>query len=299
MSGHMALLKQLQPGERKAGSAFFKPITTEHSGRQGGMETDEVKLGAMGSGVKLIRPTPTIRLNDAELRLSPGSPQTVPLSGNTVTGFTVPDMDPSDEVRAIFERGSMVKNDSLEAQPVNLPGGRESPSTRRDSINQLQRLQQHNRVPRLGGKVLLALSFSLYNLSHLLSLSLLPFPLSPLLPSPLSLSLPISLPLIPLPSVFPLSPPSPSPPPLPLSLSSLPQFISSLKPSEDLLHDGKKFTFRVTILQATGIPRDFTDVFVQFRFLHGGDEAFSTEPLKNENQDLALGFYHMQNVRSV
>ena len=34
------------------------------------------------------------------------------------------------------------------------------------------------------------------------------------------------------------------------------------------------------------------------RFLNGSDEAFSTEPLKNENEDLALGFYHMQNVRS-
>ena len=33
------------------------------------------------------------------------------------------------------------------------------------------------------------------------------------------------------------------------------------------------------------------------RFLTGNGEAFSTEPLKNENQDLALGFYHMQNVR--
>ena len=32
------------------------------------------------------------------------------------------------------------------------------------------------------------------------------------------------------------------------------------------------------------------------RFLNGGDQAFSTEPLKNDNQDLALGFYHMQNV---
>ena len=83
-------------------------------------------------------------------------------------------------------------------------------------------------------------------------------------------------------------PPSPPPPP---------QFVSTLKPSRDLLTEGKRFTFRVTILQATGIPRDFTDVFVQFRFLNGGDEAFSTEPLKNENQDLALGFYHMQNVR--
>ena len=83
----------------------------------------------------------------------------------------------------------------------------------------------------------------------------------------------------------------PLPPPPP------PQFVSTLKPSRDLLTEGKRFTFRVTILQATGIPRDFTDVFVQFRFLNGGDEAFSTEPLKNENQDLALGFYHMQNVR--
>ena len=36
--------------------------------------------------------------------------------------------------------------------------------------------------------------------------------------------------------------------------------------------------------------------FFIVRFLNGGDEAFSTEPLKNENQDLALGFYHMQNV---
>ena len=30
--------------------------------------------------------------------------------------------------------------------------------------------------------------------------------------------------------------------------------------------------------------------------MNGANEAFSTEPLKNENQDLALGFYHMKNV---
>ena len=77
---------------------------------------------------------------------------------------------------------------------------------------------------------------------------------------------------------------------------SPPQFISTLKPSRELLREGRKFTFRITILQATGIPRDFTDIFLQFRFLNGGDEAFSTVSLKNENQDLALGFYHMQNV---
>ena len=79
----------------------------------------------------------------------------------------------------------------------------------------------------------------------------------------------------------------------------LSQFISTLKPLRELLKNGRKFTFRVTILQATGIPRDFTDIFLQFRFLNGGDEAFSTVSLKNENQDLALGFYHMQNVSDV
>jgi kinesin family protein 1 len=92
--------------------------------------------------------------------------------------------------------------------------------------------------------------------------------------------------------------------------------VSTLTPSKEHFVEGKKFYFRVTILQATGIPRDFTNVFVQFkyalypasflncisnkvlmsRFLNGANEAFSTEPLKNENQDLALGFYHMKNV---
>ena len=138
--------------------------------------------------------------------------------------------------------------------------------------------------------------------------SLLPLP--PSLPNSFPLSLPPSppsppslLPSLPLLSLY-LFLPSFSLPFFPLTFLPLSfppflseQFISTLKPSKDLLNQGKKFTFRVTILQATGIPRDFTDVFVQFRFLNGGDEAFSTEPLKNENQDLALGFYHMQNVR--
>ncbi len=35
------------------------------------------------------------------------------------------------------------------------------------------------------------------------------------------------------------------------------------------------------------------------RFLTGNAEAYSTEPLKNENEELALGFYHMQNVREL
>ena len=101
---------------------------------------------------KLVKPTPTIRVNDAELRLSPGSPQWVSPYGNTtsVTSLKDPVVDPSDEVRAILEH-RLEKMDSLD-QPQSHPE-RDSPSTRKDSINQLQRLQQHNRVPRLGGKV--------------------------------------------------------------------------------------------------------------------------------------------------
>ena len=44
------------------------------------------------------------------------------------------------------------------------------------------------------------------------------------------------------------------------------QFVSTLTPSKEHFVEGKKFYFRVTILQATGIPRDFTNVFVQFKY---------------------------------
>ena len=71
--------------------------------------------------------------------------------------------------------------------------------------------------------------------------------------------------------------------------------------------------FRVTIIQATGIPREYADVFVQYRsvscslsrtslndllcrFNLKNDMIFSTEPLHNDHQELALGFYHMTNV---
>lgn len=33
-----------------------------------------------------------------------------------------------------------------------------------------------------------------------------------------------------------------------------------------------------------------------FSFLHRHDEAFSTEPLKNNGRGSPLGFYHVQNV---
>ncbi|KAI1890835.1 hypothetical protein AGOR_G00157700 [Albula goreensis] len=62
------------------------------------------------------------------------------------------------------------------------------------------------------------------------------------------------------------------------------------------LEVGKTFTFRVTVLQASGILPDYADIFCQFNFLHGHDEAFSTEPLKNSGKGSPLGFYHVQNI---
>ncbi|XP_069466094.1 kinesin-like protein KIF1B isoform X22 [Ambystoma mexicanum] len=64
----------------------------------------------------------------------------------------------------------------------------------------------------------------------------------------------------------------------------------------DLLKLGSIFTFRVTVLQASGILPEYADIFCQFNFLHRHDEAFSTEPLKNNGRGAPLGFYHVQNV---
>ncbi|KAM8754843.1 kinesin-like protein KIF1B isoform 5-T5 [Acanthopagrus schlegelii] len=62
------------------------------------------------------------------------------------------------------------------------------------------------------------------------------------------------------------------------------------------LEVGSIFTFRVTVLQASGIPPEYADIFCQFNFLHRHDEAFSTEPLKNTGKGSPLGFYHVQNI---
>ncbi|XP_039611556.1 kinesin-like protein KIF1B isoform X5 [Polypterus senegalus] len=64
----------------------------------------------------------------------------------------------------------------------------------------------------------------------------------------------------------------------------------------DHLEVGTIFTFRVTVLQASGIAPEYADIFCQFNFLHRHDEAFSTEPLKNTGRGSPLGFYHVQNV---
>ncbi|XP_008317007.1 kinesin-like protein KIF1B isoform X3 [Cynoglossus semilaevis] len=62
------------------------------------------------------------------------------------------------------------------------------------------------------------------------------------------------------------------------------------------LEIGSVFTFRVTVLQASGVPPEYADIFCQFNFLHRHDEAFSTEPLKNSGKGAPLGFYHVQNI---
>ncbi|XP_053706341.1 kinesin-like protein KIF1B isoform X12 [Synchiropus splendidus] len=62
------------------------------------------------------------------------------------------------------------------------------------------------------------------------------------------------------------------------------------------LEVGSIFTFRVTVLQTTGIPPEYADIFCQFNFLHRHDEAFSTEPLKNTGKGTPLAFYHVQNI---
>ncbi|XP_060708382.1 kinesin-like protein KIF1B isoform X1 [Hemiscyllium ocellatum] len=75
-----------------------------------------------------------------------------------------------------------------------------------------------------------------------------------------------------------------------LSLGEIPDSIG------EHLKVGSVFTFRVTVLQASGIPPEYADIFCQFNFLHRHDEAFSTEPLKNSGRGTPLGFYHVQNV---
>jgi len=57
---------------------------------------------------------------------------------------------------------------------------------------------------------------------------------------------------------------------------------------------GKEFTFRIIILEVSGISSDYFDIFCQFNFMHRNDEAFSTEPLQNSGKDPPLGFFHIQ-----
>jgi hypothetical protein len=73
---------------------------------------------------------------------------------------------------------------------------------------------------------------------------------------------------------------------------------SSISANEFLEKLGSEYQFRVTVLEASQISSDYADIFCQFNFLHQHEEAYSTEPLKNQGKPgPPLGFFHVQNVR--
>jgi kinesin family protein 1 len=72
----------------------------------------------------------------------------------------------------------------------------------------------------------------------------------------------------------------------------------SIPAKEFLKQLGVEYQFRVTVLEASQISSDYADIFCQFNFLHQHEEAYSTEPLKNQGKPgPPLGFFHVQNVR--
>ncbi|XP_038061971.1 kinesin-like protein KIF1A isoform X8 [Patiria miniata] len=68
-------------------------------------------------------------------------------------------------------------------------------------------------------------------------------------------------------------------------------------PENESLKLGSTFTFRVTVLQASGISTEYSDIFCQFNLLHGR-EAFVTQPVQNKVQGggAPLGFYFVQSI---
>ena len=158
-TGHKLLTQHLgkHPSGVQLEQAYFKPILAS--------ETDESKLESEKQGsasaygtelttTKLHRPT--IYVNDTEMKLSPMSPPTTAMGGGAPQ-VDFPDFpDPAEEVRRILAS-------KMDVEPGGLRPGAESasssrcssagPRSRRDSINQLQKLQLNSKVPKLGGKV--------------------------------------------------------------------------------------------------------------------------------------------------
>ena len=157
-TGHKLLTQHLgkHPSGVQLQQAYFKPILMS--------ETDESKLeserqgSASTYGAELTtakQHRPTIYVNDTEMKLSPMSPPTATGGGVPQVGF--PEFpDPAEEVRRILAS-------KLDVEPGGLRPGAGSASSsrcssaglrsRRDSINQLQKLQLNSKVPKLGGKV--------------------------------------------------------------------------------------------------------------------------------------------------
>eukprot|EP00118_Oscarella_pearsei_P002995 m.12536 g.12536 ORF g.12536 m.12536 type:complete len:1608 (+) comp24116_c0_seq1:37-4860(+) len=68
--------------------------------------------------------------------------------------------------------------------------------------------------------------------------------------------------------------------------------------SSSLLQVGSAFFFRVTVLQASDLPYDCSEVFCQFKFMNGNEQGlFSTEPVKRSEQMTAISFLHVQNIK--
>ncbi|XP_071491497.1 kinesin-like protein KIF1A [Diadema antillarum] len=68
----------------------------------------------------------------------------------------------------------------------------------------------------------------------------------------------------------------------------------------DHLKIGSTFTFRVTVLQASGISTEYSDIFCQFNLLHG-QGAFVTQSVENHSHysgqsGMPLGFYFVQDI---
>ncbi|KAF5395158.1 hypothetical protein PHET_06882, partial [Paragonimus heterotremus] len=59
---------------------------------------------------------------------------------------------------------------------------------------------------------------------------------------------------------------------------------------------GSDITFRITVLQMTGISTEFTEVFCQYFFQHQPNEIFCTKPMKNSPDSELVGFYHAQQI---
>ena len=145
------------PSGLRLEQAFFKPIQSKLES-----ETDESKLGSekrssasysTNDTTKLCRPI--IYVNDTEMNLSPMSPPTAMGGGAPQTGF--PEFpDPAEEVRRILARKLQVEHGGLRTGGDSASSSRCSsagPRSRRESINQLQKLQLNSKIPKLGGKV--------------------------------------------------------------------------------------------------------------------------------------------------
>ncbi|CAL8148135.1 unnamed protein product [Orchesella dallaii] len=70
----------------------------------------------------------------------------------------------------------------------------------------------------------------------------------------------------------------------------------SILPKFSRLQLGQDYHFRVVVVAATGIDQEFSDVFVQFKFLHLNNETFSTEPVRNHGKGMSILYSYSQNI---